>query len=78
QKNDRFEIFAEGVQEFNIKIFNQRGQMVYESKDFSESWNGQYLNDGADCPSGIYVYEVMVRDFNRKKYNLKGRITILR
>ena len=76
--NDRFEVFAEGVDKFEIKIFNRRGQVVYQSDNVRESWNGQYLNDGEECPQDVYVYEAEIRDFNRKKYNLRGKITLIR
>lgn len=76
--NDRFEVYAEGIEKFELKIYNRRGQVVYQSDSILESWNGQYLNDGEECPQDVYVYEAEARDFNRKKYNLRGRITLIR
>lgn len=78
QINDRLSIYSEGVDEFNIKIYNRRGQIVYESSDTKESWNGEFLNDGEECMSGVYVYEALIKDFNRKKHNLKGQIYLLK
>ncbi|MBK7887359.1 MAG: PKD domain-containing protein [Bacteroidetes bacterium] len=78
QKNDLFQVVAEGVQNFEIQVYNRRGQVVWESDNLIESWNGEYFNDGTECPSGIYVYEASARDFNRKKYKFRGRITIIR
>lgn len=78
QINDRLSIYSEGVKEFNIKVYNRRGQIVYESSDVKESWNGEFLNDGEECMSGVYVYEALIKDANRKKYNKKGQIYILR
>ena len=64
--------------EFNIKVYNRRGQIVYESSNTNESWNGKFLNDGEECMSGVYVYESLIKDFNRKKHNLKGQIYLLK
>ncbi|MBK7682031.1 MAG: gliding motility-associated C-terminal domain-containing protein [Bacteroidetes bacterium] len=66
QINDRLSIYSEGVDEFNIKVYNRRGQIVYESSNTKESWNGEFLNDGEECMSGVYVYEALIKDFNRK------------
>lgn len=76
--NDRLEVYAEGVMKFEIKIYNRIGQLVYQSDTTDETWNGQQLNTGAECPQGVYVYEAEVRDFSRKKYNLRGRVTLIR
>ena len=78
QINDRLSIYSEGVDEFNIKVYNRRGQIVYESSNTKESWNGEFLNDGEECMSGVYVYEALIKDFNRKKHNLKGKIYLLK
>lgn len=78
QINDRFEVFAEGVQKFNIQVYNRFGQLVYNSDNIQETWNGKWLNDGEECPVAVYVYEAEVTDYNRKKHNLRGRITLIR
>ena len=78
QLNDNLSIFSEGVTEFNIKVYNRKGQVVYESSDVHESWNGKFLNTGEECQQELYVYEAIIRDSNRKKYNRRGRITLIR
>lgn len=77
-KNDQLEIYADGLENLDLKVFNARGQVVWETTDATETWNGRFQNTGEDCPSGIYVYEAMTRDINRKKHNLRGRISIIR
>lgn len=76
--NDRFEIFSEGIETFEMKIFNVRGQLVWETTETDDTWNGRFLNTGEECPSGVYVFEAKVMDINRKKHNQRGRITIVR
>jgi gliding motility-associated-like protein len=78
QINDRLSIYSEGVDEFNIKVYNRRGQIVYESDNTTESWNGKFLNDGEECMAGVYVYEALIKDLNRKKHNIKGQIYLLK
>jgi gliding motility-associated-like protein len=66
------------VQKFNMQVYNRFGQLVYNSENIQESWNGKWLNDGEECPVAVYVYEAEVTDYNRKKHNLRGRITLIR
>lgn len=76
--NDQFRMYGEGIIEFNIKVFNRRGQLVWETDKLNDTWNGTYLNDGSDCPAGIYAYEARVVDSRRKKHVLRNRITLIR
>ncbi len=78
QLNDIFRIYAEGIRQFEIQIYNRRGQVVFRSDETTSDWNGKYENEGEDCPAGVYVYEARARDFNNKNYNFRGRITIIR
>jgi len=77
-KNDRLQIFTDGLESLDLKIFNVRGQVVWETADANDTWNGRYQNTDEDCPAGVYVYEAMTRDINRKKHNLRGRVSIIR
>ena len=37
-----------------VKIFNRRGQNVYEAKEYKNDWNGIY--NGQELPEGAYYY----------------------
>jgi len=75
--NNEFRVTANGVQEFEIKIFNRWGELVYSSEDWNESWSGKD-QDGNILPLGVYFYTVKGIDVNRERFNLKGNINILR
>jgi gliding motility-associated-like protein len=42
--------------EFHMMIFDRWGQMVFETYDLFEGWNGDF--NGEACPSGNYVYRI--------------------
>lgn len=42
--------------EWEIRIYNRWGQLVYTSTDPAEEWDGTY--NGLICPNGIYSYAV--------------------
>ena len=67
-QNDVF--FIEGIlaSKSTVRIFNRWGQVVYESSNYRNNWNG------GDLPDGTYFYEVKV-DRDPKPYT--GTVTIL-
>ncbi len=77
-RNDVFSVQGNGLDEFQIDIFNRFGQTVYKSSDPTQTWNGKYYNTGNTAPEGVYVYVIKTKDVNNKKHSYKGRITLLR
>ena len=58
-----------------IKVFNKRGLLIYESKGFKKSWDG-YFN-GEVLPTDVYYYTIDLNlSFTKKTY--KGTVMILR
>lgn len=54
-KNDVFRILgAEMVTQFNLKIFNRYGQVVFETNDKNNGWDGKVK--GTLLPSGGFIY----------------------
>jgi gliding motility-associated-like protein len=70
-------IFAEGmyVSEFNLKIYNRWGQIVFETNDMALGWNGEYM--GQEQPVGTYVY-VITGTLYQKPYIKQGNISLMR
>ena len=72
-------VFNEEVDasEYNLKIFNRWGELIFESSDLEIGWDGSYQD--ARSPSGVYSYIVKFRDRNSSKnYSREGTVTVLR
>jgi len=54
--NSEFKVVGEfgGFKSYKMNIFNRWGQLVFESEDPDEGWDGTYK--GEDAPYGTYVY----------------------
>jgi gliding motility-associated-like protein len=76
--NDEFQIFSKGIRNFEFWVFNRRGQIVWRTTNPDEVWNGKYLNEYEECPSGVYVYRVRTKDVSNKKHEETGQITLIR
>ncbi|MBN2730303.1 MAG: gliding motility-associated C-terminal domain-containing protein [Bacteroidales bacterium] len=53
-KNEEFGVFNKCLLTLELKIFNQWGNMVFESSDINARWDGTF--SGKDAESGIYSY----------------------
>jgi len=58
--NDTFKPVMIGVHDYHFKIFNRWGQILFETSDQEEGWNG-YCN-GRICPADTYVYKIICKD----------------
>ncbi len=73
-----FQIFSIDVEEFEIRIFNRWGEVVYRSFDPEFKWDGTYL--GEPLPGGVYPW-VLVYKGNDKfgvEVQRSGAVTIVR
>ncbi len=82
--NDEFRVKAEGLEKFDITIFNRWGEVVFESKDPTFRWNGKVKNTGAECPEGTYFYlinfKIIEKPLNDGKDDkpISGMVTLIR
>jgi gliding motility-associated-like protein len=72
-------VFTSGFDpfEFNLTIFNRWGEIIFESKDAEEGWDGTYNNK--IVPDGIYTWTIRLKDNeNDKKYTYTGHVNVLK
>jgi gliding motility-associated-like protein len=59
-----------------IRVYNSWGELVFETKDQTEGWDGTYK--GQNAPIGVYVWVLDVDMYNNKSVRKTGDITLLR
>lgn len=74
--NDVFKVVANGIERYKIQIFNRWGQMVFESENIEQSWDGTYLN--GDAPQGLYLYKIQITLKNDVKEVRSGNLYLIR
>jgi gliding motility-associated-like protein len=74
--NERFWVVANGITWFNLQIYNRWGELMYESDDQFEGWDGRF--NRVDCHDGVYTYVVRVTGFDDKNYEFSGTVTLIR
>ena len=75
-KNDYFKAYANGVTKFDLKIFNQYGELIYSTSDFNSGWDG--TGKGKQQPVGVYIYALRATLQDNTVIERKGSINLVR
>lgn len=59
--NNLFRAVTNDLEEFRMTIYNRWGEVIYETSDPLQGWDGTY--GGKLVPSGMYVYKINYRGF---------------
>lgn len=75
--NGRLKIVKKGIATLEyFRIFNRWGQVVFETKDINEGWDGTF--NGEPQPLGVYVYMVEAFTSTNERFYKQGNITLIR
>jgi gliding motility-associated-like protein len=69
---------TEGMDNFTMSIWNRYGELIFETNNPKDSWNGRKRNTGRDSPNGVYVYIVNYTGPRKNNFELKGYATLIR
>ncbi|MEM1119023.1 MAG: PKD domain-containing protein [Bacteroidota bacterium] len=69
---------ADEAVSFYLSIWNRYGELIFETNDADQAWNGRKNNVGEEAPNGVYVVTVTYENFNGEITNLKGMVTVIR
>ena len=81
-KNDNFSIFSTcDFEYYHLQIFNRWGQLIFESNELKNKWNGKFKNEyvqaGVYSYKLTYLFELPKNHINRLKVE-KGIINLLK
>ena len=76
-RNDVFKMLnAHGIKNYDLRIFNRWGQLVFHTNDVTKGWNGSY---GAYVQgSAVFVWIASGVEATGKKFMRKGTVTLIR
>ncbi|UAY51318.1 T9SS type B sorting domain-containing protein [Ferruginibacter albus] len=75
-KNDVFRAYGSNIKIGQMKIYNQWGELLFESRNIEFGWDGTYR--GRTQPVGVYVYVITATMNNGKTINSKGFFNLIR
>ncbi|MEN8957397.1 MAG: PKD domain-containing protein, partial [Flavobacteriales bacterium] len=62
--------------EFDLKVYNRWGELVFETQDPTELWNGKV--DEEVCPQGVYIWKARMKFQSRKVVERIGHLNLVR
>jgi gliding motility-associated-like protein len=64
------------VKRYNLDIYNRWGQIVFETTDFNQGWDGTF--QGNPVQDGTYTWKINFRWYDQRAYELTGHITLIK
>jgi gliding motility-associated-like protein len=74
--NDDFIVFGQYVEDFEMKIFNRWGELLFTTDKLTEGWNGKYK--GTIQPEGTYAFVAKMTDLSGRSFNRSGSFVLLK
>jgi gliding motility-associated-like protein len=74
--NEQVCVFSNCIAEMDFAIYNRWGQLVFETKNPKECWDG--TKDGKEVVSGVYAYRLFVKQLNGSSISKNGNITLVK
>ena len=77
--NTFFPVISGGytTENYSFLIFNRWGELIYESSEMGEGWDGSYR--GKKCQDGVYTWKLNVRkSYNDEIKEYVGHVSLLR
>ena len=78
-QNDLLDVYGDHLSDFELKIFNRWGEVIFHTNDMNEKWDGKYR--GALYPPMTYPYVVSFKSKffpDRPRISQRGAVTLLR
>lgn len=74
-KNDQLKVFGNYIATIDLRIFNQWGQLLYQTNDPAAGWDGKHK--GQLQPVGVYAYTLKVTRQDGTVVTKKGSINLI-
>ena len=74
--NDILYVRGGPFSELDFTVYNEWGQVMFESSDQSTGWDGTYK--GAPMQTGVFIYTVRATTTNGEEHSLSGEIRLVR
>ena len=75
-QNDVFKVYGNNIKALDMRIFNQWGQLIFQTNDLSAGWNG--FSKGKLQPVGVYVFTVRLTLNDNSVVNKSGSINLIK
>lgn len=75
--NDVFYGYSADVAQFHMLIFDRWGQLIFESNDITQGWDGRYKGEVVQEETYVYVIDYTV-ECNGTVHNKTGHVNVVK
>lgn len=76
--NTIFKGYGIGVKEYELKVFSRWGELIFDTNNLEDYWDGTYHNNENLCPIGVYTYTVFIENIYEEIFKYQGQVKLLR
>jgi gliding motility-associated-like protein len=76
--NDIFTAVGEAIETFSMQIFNRWGELIYETNDLEKGWDGTAKGGSEVSMTGVYVYNIKLKDWEGVNHKFVGKVSLLK
>jgi gliding motility-associated-like protein len=76
EANETFCVYSDCVEQFKLVIHNRWGQRIFETENINTCWDGSF--NGQEAQSGVYAFNVYLRQLDGVVINKTGTITLVK
>ncbi|MFH1320413.1 MAG: gliding motility-associated C-terminal domain-containing protein, partial [Bacteroidota bacterium] len=70
--------FDSNIDEFMLYIYNRWGELIYETHDIKQGWDGSVNNGKVAAQEDVYIWLIKTRVLNKNRYQYIGHVTLIR
>lgn len=76
EQNNYFKPIVSDVTDYRIQVYSRWGELMWETTDITESWDGS--KGGVACKSDAYLYVVKATNEAGREFEFTGTVTLIR
>ena len=66
------------IESFSLEIFNRWEQLIFETNNYREGWDGSIMNTNKIAVDGLYIYQLKINDGNGVQHTKRGIVNLLK
>lgn len=66
------------LNDYRFTVFDRWGQVVFQTEEYDDGWDGKIPLSGLSAPQGTYAYVVEVKDGNGQEIIKRGHVVLIR
>lgn len=76
--NNTWKISMSYITKFELTVFNRWGEVIFQSNDIFDQWDGFSKRTSQKAPTGVYAYRILYTDLSGLTKDIVGSVHLIR